>query len=269
MYGYSGCALHNYRVKIPFTDCSMKGGIWNRTVWQPCPAPSHTDCGGDYLLIHWHSSVSFCGYIACIAYHLKNKTKVLIISWQNVKACPVPLSFSSQSKIVWENIEISRWFSWHQEMVWTAWLTKIGWDPEEYVTKFQAPCQFWKTLDNRCSIQGRDSRQHLEQFSGSLSCACLPFGFSLLPAGASRPARPVARLSWARQNPKRALTLAAESALLSPLSPSLCHLKHCMVGGNKASVPPDLKHCSWQPLPSPINSELNTTIWVKQKGSAF
>ena len=79
----------------------------------------------------------------------------------------------------------------------------------------------------------------------------LPFGFSLTPAGGSRPAKLVAR-STARL---------------------LCLPKHTVVAGNKnqalAALRAALRRGSRRPLPSPISSGSSAQFGVEQKGPAF
>lgn len=247
------CTAQLQRWDTVHTDFSRKGGIWNCTVRQPCPAPPHR-LGGK---LSSYSQSYFRHGIAC---HLKNKIKGLIISWQNVKACQFPFPSLHKVKFFGRILkspdgspDIKKWFG---QLDWGT-----GWDPEEYVTTFQAA--FLSVLDNLRQPLLRTGERQQAAFGvlpePFLVPVCLLDFPSRLLEGPDQPDQRPGCPGHGRtvSLPSHWLHSLAFSFATFPLPPET----GCMVGTHKASILPDLKHCSWQPLPSPINSEFNTTIW--------
>lgn len=133
-YSCSGCILHNFR-----------GGNIRVGFNVQCDSPKARHPGQreeSPFLVH-HVTVlqsPGTGY-SCSLLFFKLK----------LPKCPsrlLPFSFSLQRKIAWETLQISRWFSLLQEMLWTACLRRIGWNPEENRTKFQE--SLLSVLENTC-----------------------------------------------------------------------------------------------------------------------
>lgn len=251
MCGRLGCAPHNSRGDIIHIEYHVKGAIWSCGMWQLCPARPHRSGEKSHLLVHNHSSISFHGYTACIALNSsKNKVEVLIISRQNVKACLVPFSVSLQSKIgrIFKSPDGSLYF---KKYFGQLSLRRTGWNPEEYESKPQVP--------NHCSIQGRQQAAFGTVLRVPFLCQS---AFWIFP-------RPCWRVQTSQTSGLAAQgsegaeacprSGAARPCFLLPL-PSLCSLRYTAHRWRPSLMLPALKHCSWQPLPGPVNSESNTVI---------
>lgn len=109
----------------------------------------------------------------------KNEIKLfIIISSQDVKACLVPFPFSLQSKIVWENIQISRWFQ-----------KRLG-EHDRGQAGIQKKMRPNFLVSSLSLLENARQQACVERVSGSPPCGSLPFGFSLTHARGSGPASP-------------------------------------------------------------------------------